>query len=144
MVSYSNNSEFWFLLMGLGLVLAIITRVFAHKRRSLELKHETYRRLIETGQLDRQALDQIISGIEGRPLPRPALNGRSNFVTRASFVVGWLSIFIGISLLIGSQIQRDSSMCTAGFVIGLIGIGMASMPIAWREIHAGVEAERRA
>ena len=147
MLSSMNGGEFWFVLMNVGLVFAVLSRVFAHKRRTLELKHETYRVMLESGQLDRQTLDQIISSIEGRPVPvRRNWSGfGSGIFARASFLVGWLSIFVGLGLLVGGQMSRERDMVTAGFIVGLVGIGLASLPLAWREVQAKAapEAERR-
>jgi hypothetical protein len=140
-----DGIDFVLALTGMAVVLTFVNLVFTHLRRRLELKHETYRKLIEAGQLDRQTLEQIVAGIEGRPVYRPSAEPGNTVVARTSFLFGWLAIFVGVGLWLGGGIARDRDMFTGGVVVGLIGVGLASLPIAWREIQTKFarEAGRR-
>ena len=143
MLSYVNGAEFLLTIATIVLGASVVARVAAHKRRALELKHETYRCMLESGQIERHVLEQIIAGIEGRRLPRSWPGTMSpGFLSRLSFLVGWLSIFVGIGLAIAAQMQRfDRDLMTAAGIVGLAGLGLASLPMAWREVHAKTAPE---
>jgi hypothetical protein len=101
------------------------------RKDETKLKHATWQKLLETGQLDRKTLEDIVSNAEGRG------GGWLEAILNGSllFVVGWIGIFVGLAFLAGGACFNDEDMVGGGFIVGLISLGLATLPLAWREVQ---------
>jgi hypothetical protein len=131
--------------MAIGAAIAIVSMVVGAIRKSMAEKsrHDTYARMVASGQVDRQMLEDILRAIEKRPAPGPDRGGAGMFLQRLVFLIGWLGIFTGIGLLIVGGVSGDDDVCLGGGIVLVGGVGLASAPIAWREVKTKLLGESR-
>jgi hypothetical protein len=94
------------------------------QRERLRLLDEAIRR----GQLDDQMRSELMSGFNGKRRRHSRQGGFR--LSRLSFGVGWLAMFIGVGLLFVDEPEAF----TAGCVVSGIGFALVTLPLAMREL----------
>lgn len=78
-----------------------------------------------------QALKSDAIDAESKRMIVDSLNAPSWPIRKILFSIGWLAIFLGVSLMFGG---RD--MFYVGIVVAPLGLGVVTLPIALRELDA--------
>lgn len=95
---------------------------------------------IDSGQLDRQQLDELTGVLSGRK-PRP--KRREGALERFAVGAGWIGIFIGIGAFLVGAVAYDADARISGIVIAVISFGIVTFPFAIREYDARSVRETR-
>lgn len=106
-------------------VVGLLRRAAATRRHALEVERlATMRAAIDRGVLGEADREQVLAAmaVGQQPPPSPAQSW--------PVAVGWVAGFVGIGLLL----IGDQDLRATGIVVGLLGLGLVTLPMAQREL----------
>ncbi len=125
------------LIFGFIIAISLISARSRERRERLRILEDQLR----AGNLDGAGRQRIVDELTGRPSPAappppPGATQRPfSGPARFAFGIGWMTIFLGIALLITGG--RDEEQ--AGTILVPLGFALVTLPIALREL----ESDRR-
>lgn len=130
-----NEPVLILMIVVVGCLSGLIGTVLSHRRKHQAECAKVLEEAMRNPNLDRGTLESLAYQLTGlRPVrasekaPGPGLGWL--------LAVGWIMLFLGVGLLIGGEVGTDRDMGTAGWIVGLIGLGFVSFPFALRELDA--------
>jgi hypothetical protein len=82
--------------------------------------------------LDRATIETLAHQLTGR---RPVRNGGPSPLSTLVLAIGWIALFVGVSLVVIGGVFDDDGLAMGGIVTAISGFGLVTWPFALRELE---------
>jgi len=113
---------------------------WSHERRE---RMRLIEKAIDSGQLDRQTVEELASSLTGRRTARQRRQGAQHF-HRFAAAIGWIGIFVGVAMLVAGAIMGIREPFVTGIIVAVVSFGIVTYPFALRELEARQVPDSRA
>jgi hypothetical protein len=121
-------------------VIGIVAIRAQHRARIARLRHDLYLKMLESGKVSKEEMEEMLHGIGGGSRAiraAPAENAPVGGFFRFVVGIGWLGVMTAIGLLVGSMFADSgdrSGMALAAAIVGAVSLGLVGLPIGLREL----------
>jgi len=130
MLAAMNDEELvaMIVVMLTGIVVTASSLWYKHRKARLELISKA----LDSSQLDAESRRMLVEELRGDSHWRQNLIAQARLVSRnIVFVIGWVTMFVGIGLMASGAWE----LFDAGVISAAAGFGIATVPLALRELH---------
>lgn len=114
-------------------VFVLLKMVLDHRATARSDNVRLLEEALKSPGVDRATLESLTFQLTGHRAPRHAGPGRLPAVILA---IGWLTMFVGIGVLIAGALCHEDDAVMGGIIAGVIGFGFVTYPFALRELEA--------
>ena len=127
-------------ILAIVLPFALVVIVLGMRAKQKGDRMRLMEKALKAGSLDDETRRVLLDQLSGRNKQRPAwlttLSQHLLFLSKnALFVVGWIGLFTGISLLVVGMSFGPEELGIAGIITSLVSFGVVTVPMALREVE---------
>ena len=137
-----SNPEFTLILFMLSALtlLAFVAICALRKNRVAKLRHDLYVKMLETGNVSKEEMEEMLHGIGAEGSRRWRAEGepeRPSGFFRFLVAVGWIGLMVAFGLGIAGFLTAGpdrTGMLIAAAIVGAASFGLVGLPIGLREL----------
>ena len=121
-------------------VLSFVAICALRKNRIAKLRHDLYVKMLETGKVSKEEMEEMLHGIGGEGSRRRRWEGeadRPSGFFRFLVGVGWIGLMVAFGLGIAGLLMAGpdrTGILIAAAIVGAVSFGLVGLPIGLREL----------